>query len=291
MSEKRPDPNRPPQQRPQDTATHGTDTEAGVAVRLEEVSLEYPGFRALNEVSIDIPLGTTTAIMGPSGCGKTSLLRCAAGLAVPDTGKVSILRTEIESAPERELTRLRSEMGFVFQHGALWQNMTVLQNMLLPLETHRPELSPDARRRLVADEARRFGVTSLLPLRPAQVSGGGQKLIAYLRAVILRPRLLFLDEPTSFLDGRTAELLKDDLKKRIRAGCTVVMVTHESNAAASIADRLLVMESGSVIAAGPLSEVTRSSDERVRTILEKVLNETAVYDQDILSLLERDEND
>ena len=136
--------------------------------------------------------------------------------------------------------------------------------------------------------AEEFGITPLLSLRPAQVSGGGQKLVAYARAAILQPRLLYLDEPTSFLDSRAVDQLKSDLRRRIRSGCTVVAVTHDAELAALVADNLVVLDQGRILRQGPTAEVIRSPDQRVREILEEILREAAVFDHDILALLRQD---
>ncbi len=266
--------------------TRQTAQERQALLRLHGVTVRYPDYCVLDSLTLELPLGSTTAIMGPSGCGKTTLLRCAAGLLQPNSGSVELLGVDLARAPDRELTQLRGQMGFVFQHGALWQNMTVRENLLLPLEVHRHELTPAQRRRTVERAAERFDLTSLLHLRPAQLSGGGQKLVAYLRATVLHPRVLFLDEPTTFIDAQAAEVLRADLRRRVASGCTLVAVTHDAELTALMADRLVVLDRGRVLVNDLTEHVIHSGQPRVREILRDVLGEAAVYDQDILSLLD-----
>ncbi len=266
--------------------THQSARERPALLRLLDVTVRYAEYCALDSVSLELPLGVTTAIMGPSGCGKTTLLRCAAGLLQPHAGSVELLGVDLARAPDREVTRLRRQMGFVFQHGALWQNMTVRENLLLPLEIHRDELTPAQRRRTVERIAERFDLTHLLHLRPAQLSGGGQKLVAYVRATVLQPRVLFVDEPTTFIDTQAAEVLRSDLRRRIASGCTVVAVTHDAELTALMANRLVVLERGRVLINDRTERVVRTGEPRVHEILRDVLSEAALYDQDILTLLD-----
>jgi ABC-type transporter Mla maintaining outer membrane lipid asymmetry ATPase subunit MlaF len=275
-------------QAPPKIASAGTSPEP--ACELTDVTIMADGHPILMNVTLSIPREAYTVIMGPSGSGKSTLLRAAAGLIVPDSGRVSILGTDPNRASDRELERLRTRNGFVFQDGALWQNLSLLANLSLPLRYHRPDLSEKEITARVNRLVRELGSTSSLSSRPAQVSAGEQKIISFARGLVMEPEIIFLDEPTTSVDSERADLMTRKLRQLKDKKVTLISVTHNARIASQLADYVVVLKEGGVLAFGSLHDVSRSGDPEVERILTDVLSETATYDGDILELLDPETN-
>ena len=260
------------------------------ACRLVEISLTVNGDEILQEVSIDIPAHACTVVMGPSGSGKSTLLKTAAGLLLPDTGHVEILGTDPNRATDRELERLRARNGFVFQDDALWQNLSLLQNLTLPLQYHRHDLASDSVTERINRLVGELGATRRLELRPSNLSAGERKIISFVRAIVGDPEILFLDEPTTSVDGEHADLMIRKLRQLKEEKITLVAVTHNARIASQLADYVVVLKAGRVLRFGSLHEISRSNEPEIERILTDVLSETATYDGDILELLDPDTN-
>jgi putative ABC transport system ATP-binding protein len=196
---------------------------------------------ALDGVSVQLPVGSFTAVMGPSGSGKSTFLNVAAGLDRPTAGTVMLGESDLARLGERALTVLRRErIGFVFQAFNLLPSLTVAQNIGLPLrlDGHR------VRRSTVREVAARVGLEKRLRHRPSELSGGQQQRVAIARALVTRPEVVFADEPTGALDTRTGREVLALLREIVDAdGRTVVMVTHDP-AAAAWADRVILLADG-----------------------------------------------
>ena len=203
---------------------------------------------ALRGVDLDLPAGRLTAIMGPSGSGKSTLMHCLAGLDVPTSGRVSIAGKALEELDDTALTIFRREhVGFVFQSFNLLPMLTAGQNILLPLELTGRRVDAEARDRyeLVVDV---LGLADRLGHRPSELSGGQQQRVAIARALITRPTVLFADEPTGNLDSEAGAGILRLLRDAVDVdGQTTLMVTHDPRAAA-IADRVLYLTDGRVVA-------------------------------------------
>ncbi len=260
------------------------------ACRLVEISLTVNGDEILQDVKLDIPAHACTVIMGPSGSGKSTLLKTAAGLLVPDTGYVEILGTNPNHATDRELERLRARNGFVFQDDALWQNLSLLQNLTLPVRYHRHDLASDSVTERINGLVGELGAPRRLELRPANVSAGERKIISFVRAIVGDPELLFLDEPTTSVDGEHADLMIRKLRELKERNVTLVAVTHNARIASQLADYVVVLKAGRILRFGSLHEISRSNEPEVGRILTDVLSETATYDGDILELLDPETN-
>lgn len=260
------------------------------ACTLEGVCVRADGSDILSGITLSIPRHACTVIMGPSGSGKSTLLRAAAGLIVPDTGHVTILGADPNRLPDRELERLRARSGFVFQDGALWQNLSLMQNLSLPLQHHRPDLDSRAIAARIDQLVKELGATSSLALRPAQVSAGEQKIVSFARGIVNNPELLFLDEPTTSVDGERADLMIRKLRLLKESRVTLISVTHNPRIASQLADYVVVLKQGKVLMFGSLHAVSRSGDPEIERILTDVLSETATYDGDILELLDPETN-
>ncbi|MGX1756548.1 ABC transporter ATP-binding protein [Streptomyces lydicus] len=218
------------------------------AVRLRSVTRSY-GARgtentvtALNQVSLDIPRGTFTAVMGPSGSGKSTLLQCTAGLDRPTSGQVFLGETDLTRLNETKLTLLRRKrIGFVFQAFNLLPALTAEQNVGLPLRLagQRPKRSQ------VLGVLEQVGLRERAGHRPSEMSGGQQQRVALARALVTRPEVLFGDEPTGALDSTTSREVLMLLRSMVDHGQTVIMVTHDP-VAASYADRVLFLADGQV---------------------------------------------
>jgi putative ABC transport system ATP-binding protein len=199
---------------------------------------------ALTDVSVDFPTGGFTAIMGPSGSGKSTLMHLLAGLDSPTSGTVAVDGTELSGLKDGELTRLRRDkLGFVFQGFNLVPVLDAEENILLPLTLAGREPDREWFDLLVAT----VGITDRLTHRPSELSGGQQQRVAVARALIHKPAVVFADEPTGNLDSKaSADLLELLRRAADEFGQTIVMVTHDANAA-SYADRLIVLVDGRIV--------------------------------------------
>ncbi|WP_175596134.1 ABC transporter ATP-binding protein [Thermomonospora catenispora] len=218
------------------------------AVALYGVIKEYgtggARVRALNEVSLECPQGSWTAVMGPSGSGKSTLLHCAAGLDRVTAGRVHLAGRDITHAADGALTALRRRtVGFVFQNFNLIGSLTAEQNVALPLKLAGVRVPKREVRAVLA----RVGLEDRLRHRPRELSGGQQQRVAIARAMVTRPAVLFADEPTGALDSASARTVLDLLRAMVdETGQTIVMVTHDPLAAAR-ADAVVFLRDGRIV--------------------------------------------
>lgn len=215
-------------------------------------------------ISLEVYRGEILAIVGGSGSGKSTLLREMVMLQKPTSGSVHVLGEDATRLADAPALGLRRRIGVLFQYGALFGGLTVLENVAAPLREH-TQLSSQ-----LIDEIAimKLGLTGLAPdtaaLYPSQLSGGMRKRAALSRAIALDPELLFLDEPTSGLDPVTADAL-DELVLQLKAslGLTIVMVTHDIDSLWRVADRALLLGDGCILGAGTVAEIVQSRDPRI----------------------------
>ena len=237
-------------------------------ISLQGISKSFGDVQALTDVSIDVPRGRTTVVLGPSGCGKSVMLKHIIGLLRPDAGIVEFDGRRIDRLGERDLVDIRTRVGFLFQQGALFDSMTVGQNIAFPLRQH-TDLSVQQRRERVDRMLDLVGVPGTANRMPAELSGGQQKRIALARAVILEPDVVLYDEPTTGLDPIRADVIAQlIIRLQNELALTSVVVTHDIPTAFKIADTMVMMQSGRVLLAGDPSMFKSSDDEAVRRFLD-----------------------
>ncbi len=221
-------------------------------LRLENVTKHFGAVVAVDHVSLDIPRGAFTTLLGPSGCGKTTLLRIIAGFYEPDEGHIFLDDKCIDQVP----THLRGT-AMVFQDYALWPHMTVFDNIAYGLRMNKtPHNEIDQRVREVMQLVEMSA--ELLKRRPSELSGGQQQRVALARALIIRPRVLLLDEPLSNLDAQVRQRLRLEIRSlQRRIAITTVYVTHDQEEALSMSDVVVVMNQGRVVQVGKPEDIYR----------------------------------
>lgn len=218
----------------------------------------------LRGVDLRIHEGQTTVILGPSGSGKSVILKHIAGLLKPDKGEIYYRGARIDNLPDRDLAPMRRELGFLFQLSALFDSMTVGENLEFPLVEHL-SLSEADRRERVAEALATVDLSGVQPKFPAQLSGGQQKRAALARAIILRPRLMLYDEPTTGLDPVRSDGISDlILKLRRETGVTGIVVTHDLACMRKVADRVVMIYDGRIIIDATPQELAESTDPHVQ---------------------------
>jgi phospholipid/cholesterol/gamma-HCH transport system ATP-binding protein len=239
--------------------------------RLEarSVTVRYGTRAALDRVSVCVRQGEVLFVMGPSGCGKTTLLKCLAGLIRPTEGDVLFEGRPLEAEGGPTLDALRRATGFVFQGGALLSSISLSDNLALPMRV-RFALPPPVVDEAVRMKLAQVGLLDAAHLMPSELSGGMRKRAGIARALAIDPNLLLLDEPTSGLDPTTADEI-DTLIGRLREdlGATVVVVSHDLASAAKLADRIVIIVSGSKVVEGTWQEVHACRECAVRDFLER----------------------
>ncbi|MDR1317583.1 MAG: ATP-binding cassette domain-containing protein [Spirochaetales bacterium] len=241
------------------------------AIELEGVSIIRKGHAVLDNISLGLEEGRCTVIMGTSGSGTSSLLKAAAGIIRPDKGRVLAWDQDIDLMSAQQQFIFREKMGFVFQDSALWANMTGFQNIALPFQFHRRRMSQEEIAASIAALAREFDFQTSLEYRPADYSTGEEKIISYMRAMILKPRILFLDDPTGSIDNIFEKRVLDILIKRQEEGCMLIINTHNSAYTLRLADNLIVMKAGRILEQGPVSQVRASGNAYVQGVLSGAL--------------------
>lgn len=217
-------------------------------IRFEDVHKSFNGTMVLKGVSLRIRRGQTTVIIGPSGCGKTVLIKHVVGLIKPDRGKVFFQDQEVSAMSERRLIAVRRKMGFLFQGSALFDSMTVEQNILFPLSEHSYG-TPAERRRRCKEVLGLVGLDGLQERYPEELSGGQKKRVALARAIALSPEVILYDEPTTGLDPIRADLINEMiLRLQSVLGTTAVVVTHDLTSARKVGDRIVMLHNGHFIA-------------------------------------------
>jgi phospholipid/cholesterol/gamma-HCH transport system ATP-binding protein len=258
---------------------------ADIAISVRNLRVRYGTREILHGVSFEVPAGETLVIMGGSGSGKSTLLRTLVGLELPSEGEIWIQGKNFAAMTGEQRDELRKKMGMSFQSGALFGSMTVGENVALPLREHTPldESTINIMVRLKLDQV---GLSGFENYMPAQLSGGMKKRAAIARALAMEPEVLFFDEPSAGLDPIIAAGLDElilKLKKAFRI--TIVVVTHELASAFLIADRMILVDKGYIVASGTPEELRRDTGPRVRQFLDRVPEPEMAAEIDYLQML------
>jgi len=217
-------------------------------IELKNVSFSAQEGNIIDDVSVEFKASKTTAIIGPSGGGKSTVLKLAAGLLVPDHGEVLYKDKNIAYMSRSENLEFRRDGAFVFQDSALWANQNIYQILELPLKIHYPDMNGKKRDERIKSVTELVGYKKNLNIRPSALSMGEQKLIAFARAMLCNPSLLFLDEWTESLDEYAADRLIDIVRRKQREGTTILFVSHDLRIIMDLADYVVVIADGKLSA-------------------------------------------
>ncbi len=233
-------------------------------IELRNVSKRFGALVVLTDISLRIRRGQTLVILGASGSGKRVMLKHIVGLIKPDSGEVYFAGHRIDTLRERELAEVRTRFGFLFQMGALFDSMTVGDNIAFPLREHSRK-SPDEIRQVMQRCLRLVGLPDVGGKMPAELSGGQRKRVALARAIAMGPEVIVYDEPTTGLDPIRSDVINEliiKLKRELKV--TSIVVTHDMTSAFKVADRIVMLHEGKLIADGTPQDFRRSDNEIVR---------------------------
>lgn len=233
-------------------------------IRLVDVHKGFAGKPLLRGIDLAVPAGTTLGIIGPAASGKSVLLKLACGLVPADRGRIEVAGCEVTSADDDALAALRRRIGMLFQHAALFDFMTVAENVAFPLQ-RRGDLPAEEIDRRVRERLRQVGLAGSEDTLPSELSGGMKKRVGIARATVADPEIVLYDEPTSGLDPVTTSKIYELMRRdRAATGCTVVAVSSDVNALLPFADHVAMVLDGRIHHLGPASEIRDAPDPVVR---------------------------
>lgn len=239
------------------------------AIATENLRKTFGNQLVLKDVSLSVGRGETLAVLGRSGTGKSVLLRLIIGLEQPDSGSIRICGQEIVGLPLDRMGDIRKTMGFLFQQSALYDSLTVQENVVFPFEHHKKEMPKSERNDRVKELLAEVGITeSHFGKMPSDISGGMQKRVGLARALALEPEILLLDEPTAGLDPISSGEIDDlILKLQSEHNMASIVVTHDLHSAKTIANRLAILDEGNVVIEGSFKDLEQSDIKFVREFL------------------------
>jgi phospholipid/cholesterol/gamma-HCH transport system ATP-binding protein len=241
-------------------------------IELKNVSKAFGDNVVLRNISLKIPPGQTTAIVGPSGTGKSVMLKHIVGLLRPDAGQVLCFGTDMAVASERELFEVRRRFGMLFQDGALFDSMSVGDNIAFPLVHHAPQMSEVQRRDKVEEKLQLVGLPGIYDRATGSLSGGQRKRVGLARAIVMEPEVVLFDEPNSGLDPLTSDSIDELICQMKQAlGITFVVITHDIVGTINVADHVAMLYRGDLVAFAPTDEFVRSEVPIVRSFLQRNL--------------------
>lgn len=236
-------------------------------IRLENIHVSFGGKPVLAGLNLHIEKGETMAVIGPSGTGKSTLLRLIIGLLKPDEGKVWVLDHDVTTMKEDDLNKLRRQMGMVFQYSALFDSMTVGENVAFGLRQH-TDMAEAEILNIVRRKLRMVGLWGQENKMPNELSGGMKKRVSLARAIALNPAIVLYDEPTAGLDPiKSAAIDRLICSTRRHLGVTSVVVTHDMHSAFMVADRMAMINDGQIIETGTVEEIKNSANPKVQQFI------------------------
>jgi phospholipid/cholesterol/gamma-HCH transport system ATP-binding protein len=235
-------------------------TGGGPAIQITDLCKAFEGQVILARVNLQVKAGETLVVLGRSGTGKSVLLRLLIGLQQPDSGSIQLLGQEITGLAEKDLYQVRKKVGFVFQNSALYDSLTVAENVAFPLKYH-TQLTGSQRHARALEILARVGMEEAAAKMPTDISGGMKKRVGLARALALEPDIMLYDEPTAGLDPITSGEINDLILalQKDRAMSSIV-VTHEIHSAAAISDRVALLDQGNIVFDGTFEDLKQSKD-------------------------------
>lgn len=240
-------------------------------VRVENLYKSFNGLKVLDGVTFEVEEGSTAVILGRSGIGKSVLLKCIVRLIEPDSGKIFINDENILELSGKDLNELRKNIGFLFQSSALYDSMSVRENLAFPLIRH-TELSDNEINDRIVEMLKLVGLLDAIDKMPSELSGGMKKRIGLARSLILNPKVMLYDEPTTGLDPLTSkEIAKLILSMQEKFKMTSIVVTHDMVVALGTADKIYLLENGNFVFQGSSEDLTKSDLKIVKDFLSQKL--------------------
>lgn len=243
-----------------------TSTDAGGApvIEVRDIHKSFGGRPVLNGFNMDVHRGENVMVLGKSGSGKSVLIKCIVGLLRPEKGVIRVLGQDVLSLDEEALDRLRVKIGFLFQSSALYDSMTVRENLEFPLRRHWIANDPGERDALVKEALENVGLESAIDLYPSELSGGMRRRIGLARTLILKPEIVLYDEPTTGLDPITGrEIVELILRLQRKYGTSSVIISHDLNVARLAANRVIMLIDGRNHLEGSFDDLRASTDPKV----------------------------
>lgn len=241
-------------------------------IKVENIVKQFKDLKAVNDVSLEIKKGEIVCLIGPSGSGKSTVLRCINGLEKPESGHIYVNDQLLDEKDPETYKKLRSLMGFVFQHFNLFPNMTVLENLTLaPIQVMKK--SKDEAEQIACQYLERVGLLDKKDEYPNKLSGGQKQRVAIARSLCMNPQIMLFDEPTSALDPEMVIEVLEVMQELANEGMTMVVVTHEMGFARTVADRVIFLEDGKIVEENTAEEFFRNpKTQRAQDFLNKVMH-------------------
>jgi len=235
-------------------------------VRINGLSKSFRDNQVLRDIRLEIHKAENVVVLGKSGSGKSTLIKCLVKLIEPDAGEISIFGKDMSEIEYEELNQFRTKIGFLFQGGALYDSMTVNENLAFPLRHHKKDMGSDKIDEMIHEVLENVGLPDAGDLMPAELSGGMSKRIGLARTLILKPEIMLYDEPTSGLDTVTAkEISQLILEMQKKYKISSLIITHDITCAKMTGDRLVMLKEGTIVAEGTYEELAKNEDEWIKS--------------------------
>jgi phospholipid/cholesterol/gamma-HCH transport system ATP-binding protein len=237
----------------------------GLAIHISHLKKAFGANQVLDDFNLDLPYGENVAVLGKSGSGKSVLIKCIIGLLPFDSGDIKVLGENVLDLQPEELDKLRVKIGFLFQNNALYDSMSVRQNLEFPLRRHWLTIDQEEINKMVKDALDDVGLAYTIDMMPSELSGGMRKRIALSRTLILKPEIILYDEPTTGLDPITGKEISElimTIKKKYNTSSLII--SHDMRCIRSTADRIVVLIDGRCYASGTYEELSSSNDSKLK---------------------------
>jgi phospholipid/cholesterol/gamma-HCH transport system ATP-binding protein len=246
-----------------------------IIVSIRDLRKAFGTLKVLNGVNLDIHRGENIAVLGKSGTGKSVLIKMIAGLLKPDSGTVEVFGRQIDKVDEKELQQLRLRIGFSFQNSALYDSMSVRENLEFPLVRNRRDLGRKEVQTAIEEVLENVGLLQTINQMPSELSGGQKKRIGIARTLILQPEIMLYDEPTSGLDPMTSiDINNLILEVRQQYNTSAIVITHDLTCAKTTGDKVAILMEGQFIKQGTFEEVFDTEDPKIRAFYDYNFTET-----------------
>lgn len=242
-------------------------------IKIENLQKNFGSLEVLKDVSMELYKGENLVVLGKSGTGKSVLIKCIVRLLDADTGTITIDDSEINSLKEKELDEARAKIGFLFQSGALYDSMTVKENLAFPLKRIKKDLTSEQIEAKIIEALENVGLPHVIDKMPSELSGGMRKRVSLARTIIVDPSIMLYDEPTTGLDPVTSDEISDlinEIQKKYKTSS--IIITHDIECVRSVANRIIMLHEGKVHMEGSLEDFEKSKDKLVQSFFKTKKN-------------------